>query len=1129
MSESWNNVKTVCCKPWLVLPTVYSDALSYGEQLDKFCYSLNKLIENNNILPDFIADKIKEYISSGAIGEVVQEILANYILNVKYPPKGVTPAVGDGSADDTEAIQGCIDYAAKNGGVVYFPYGSYLTQPLTMKNEVSLFGFDRYSTKIVLKGGATKALLNGNGNNLSVCNLTLDGNSGIQVNEVNVVDMTGSNLMFNDLVIKDGYKLFNFTGNGHLQLSNIVFGNAVENCFTVDGNVIVQTNNLLFTALSKVSGVSVVDIRANCGNYDFNSVAKCDTCMLISGNDNKVVAMIGGATKDYADTGEHNNVEIVGHSHKKYYSGDVKKDANNSETTLQGTRSLHVVGNSTVAFDSDSTESVDGNKSEIVTGVTTETYKGDRTVTDNNKTEIVKRKILNANDLILNTVNPLTYKTPSTKPFYSTVPFKDNLDEYNVMVENENTKLLNFNNAKKYGVTGDGITDDSDNIQTALNACKGKSLYFPCGTYLITKTIVIPSDTFMFGDGTNTVFIANNNNFDMFVSESFYELTGTDKHDMSVKNIYIKDVVIDGNYLSGNDLTVKTGRYTGRGLCLYCNNYHLENVTVCNNPEEGIWLENTTYYNPPLNLKYSGEWSLTKCCVKFNGKHGLYSKNTFDYVILNSTFASNSRSNDNTYDNVHIESGNIKMIGCHMYNNYGLVKTKSSLYLGADVGATEVTGCHIEGAYTPLISYAPRAVFVNSIFYASFGVNDVEVGANGNTFIGCVFSNQNTDTSHVYKKWKGAFKFSNNARNIIVEKCIMNNTPFSTDLTGLGELNTFDIVGYNNTDIDNNFCMENPGQKANVTIRGDFGKQSEFYRRSLEYNLNYGRVLVIGDSFTAGDGIEYKWYNLVKDVVVIPQMEVFAYGGAGFIAKATAEQVTFKEAIQTKILPNIDKPDEITLVIIQGGLNDGVQNYEEEKTAVTQTLYVAKKSFPNAKVIGLTSLNYDVMDNNTLYGINDGFVEQQCYNTVNGNSWLAFGTDLVGSDNKHPNKAGHSYIGRMFCNWLFNGNANIYRKKIFGDKNNKVVITVHDNYVSLLGSGNFEGLTKTSNYYKLFDLPTNGVYWPNNQYFPIYTNAGLGYLWMYNKEVRILPPGNGALTSFEFNITSAIPTFTPFG
>lgn len=496
MSDSWNNIRAVCCKPWLVLPTVYSDALSYGEQLDKFCYSLNKMIENNNILPDYVANQIKEYISSGAIGEVVREILANYILNVKYPPKGITPAVGDGSADDTEALQGCIDYASENGGVVYFPYGSYLTQSLTMKSGVSLFGFDRYSTKVVLKGGATKALLNGNASELSVCGITLDGNSGIQVNNVNVVDMTGSDLMFNELIIKDGYKLFDFVGDGHLQLNDIVFGNAVENCFSVDGNVIVQAKNLLFMALSKVGGVSVVDVKANGGNYDFNSVAKCDTCMMISGNDNKVVALIGGASKDYVDTGEHNNVEIVGHSQKEYYSGNVKKDANNSETTLQGTRSLHVVGESTVAIDGNSTESIDGTKNEIVTGTSSVQYNDDRIVNGKNINETFSgKKVTNAKDIVLNSTNPLTYKTPEKiNEQFSSVPAKDtNGNEYKILVAGE--KLSGnpqFINVIDYGAKGDGTTDDYKAFNDALTVAKnyGGKLFIPNGSYSLSSYII---------------------------------------------------------------------------------------------------------------------------------------------------------------------------------------------------------------------------------------------------------------------------------------------------------------------------------------------------------------------------------------------------------------------------------------------------------------------------------------------------------------------------------------------------------------------------------------------------------------------------------------------------------------
>ena len=381
--DNWNAVKPAMCAKWLVLPTVYSDALSYGEQLDKFCYQLNKLIENNNLLPDYIAEMIEKYITNGAIGEVVRDILANYILNVKYPPEGITPAVGDGSADDTSAIQGCIDYASTNGGVVYFPYGSYLSQPLTMKNGVSLFGFDRYSTKIVLKGGATKALINGNVSDLSVVGLTVDGNSGIQVNDVDAVNVTGSNVMFNELIIKDGYNLFSFVGDGHLQCDNIIFGNAVENCFSVDGNVVVQAKNMLFTNLSKVGGVSVIDIKANGGNYDFNSVADCDTCLMISGNDNKISAMISRANEDYVDSGLRNNICIAGKSNKEFYSGNVNVSANNFVETLQGNKSENVTGDITVTGKNSET-TLSGNKTENVTGDITVTGKNLETDVDGN-------------------------------------------------------------------------------------------------------------------------------------------------------------------------------------------------------------------------------------------------------------------------------------------------------------------------------------------------------------------------------------------------------------------------------------------------------------------------------------------------------------------------------------------------------------------------------------------------------------------------------------------------------------------------------------------------------------------------------------------------------------------------
>lgn len=272
-----------------VLPLVYDDSLSYYELLGKITKKLNDLIENNMRLPDYIQDLIKEYISSGAIGEVVRDILTNYMLNVKNPPKGLKPATGDGTADDTEAIQGCIDYANANGGkAVYFPSGVYLSSSLDLKDNVSLFGFDCSTTRVVLKGGATRPLINGVVNNATIKGLSLDGNMDIQVNNVDLVKLTASNLILSEIVLHDGYNLMDLTATGDINGNNIRFTKGVVDALKMQGVGVVMFNTLTFEGLSSLNGRYAIHNTIDNAIFD-NIYSKVTTPVAIYNNSSNSV------------------------------------------------------------------------------------------------------------------------------------------------------------------------------------------------------------------------------------------------------------------------------------------------------------------------------------------------------------------------------------------------------------------------------------------------------------------------------------------------------------------------------------------------------------------------------------------------------------------------------------------------------------------------------------------------------------------------------------------------------------------------------------------------------------------------------------------------------------------------
>ena len=486
--NNFNNVTPLYYWVQKVLPLVYDDSLSYYELLGKVVEKLNALIKNNAELPSYIQKLIEDYITNGAIEQVITEVIANFILNVKYPPSGLSPAVGDGTADDTQAIQGCINYAFNRGGmVVYFPSGSYLTQSLDLKNNVTLLGFDRENTKIVLKGGATRALINANVDNIGLRNLTLDGNMDTQVNNINLIDVTVHRGLFDNLILTDGYILFNINVSDSAQLNNIIFENAVSHGAFVMGTGIIQANNLIFNRISILNQQSAITLNTSNSYISMISKVNITTPIIIHGNNNTILAkVINNAGVPFTDYGTHNNINIQSITSKMYYSDNVSINAKNLTETLTGDKTINAVNGEEVFKGNKTLNAVDQ----------TITLSGNKSVTANNSNEILTGdKTINAVNIKLNSTEPITYKTPTLTNFkwLKTVPFKDFNDKvYNLMVYNGD--FDKYPTPEDYGAVGDGIADDTNAVQTCidendiiflpknykcttLNVGKGKTLY----------------------------------------------------------------------------------------------------------------------------------------------------------------------------------------------------------------------------------------------------------------------------------------------------------------------------------------------------------------------------------------------------------------------------------------------------------------------------------------------------------------------------------------------------------------------------------------------------------------------------------------------------------------------------
>lgn len=534
-------------------------------------------------LDEYIEQKIKEGLDALGLEQIVIDILSKYAyaINVKTPPNGLLPASGNGTTNDYATIQGCIDYASSiGGGVVFFPYGKYLTNSLSMRSNVSILGFDQYSTELILSGGANKPLLSGTIDNVSISGLTLNAKQSSQVNNIDAIELLGHHINIENVIAEDCYTSINIEKNGtSIVIKNVICNIASEACLRVSGtNGGLLVDGLDMTGLSTNLGTAYIVTDSNGDIYrNINIHGTGAIGIDVSGSGNYFDGNISGVTKDCDDSIGDNTFNLFGKTRFENLTGEVVVNANAFSQTAQS-------------------------------GI----ERQGANISDN----AVNTYTINAKDVVLNTTKPLTYKTPTNlSTYFDSVTFKDSANNnYNVLVSNDKTSKLGtgtYYDVTDYGAIGDAnylnpadhkwykdstfknlASDDTQSIQNVIDILKDGDVILFKKRFRITAPLKLNQTT---DNKKGNILFTNDGNF---YGGVYNDGVGTSCFLINGGREQIK---FDGFYIAGNGTQkFETGSdaTTLHGIEYFqARNCDINNVTFIGHGGHGILYTGGCYIN----------------------------------------------------------------------------------------------------------------------------------------------------------------------------------------------------------------------------------------------------------------------------------------------------------------------------------------------------------------------------------------------------------------------------------------------------------------------------------------------------------------------------------------------------
>lgn len=273
-------------------------------------------------------------------------------------------------------------------------------------------------------------------------------------------------------------------------------------------------------------------------------------------------------------------------------------------------------------------------------------------------------------------------------------------------------------NVKDFGAIGDGSTDDTTSIATAIASISatGGIVYFPAGVYL-TGRITLPSLVILMGEikDATVIKLKDTQNSDLIATTNFATLTGTDTTN-GVYGCGIQNLTLDGN--KDNNAT------GGNVISIYGYGYLLQNINIREGKGWGIWSEYGTQSLPTTDVAL--EAKIINFVVHDNHIGGIRFKGAHDSHIYDGVVYYNGHNQADSI-NIHVlGEGNSNGTTFHNVHSWGGTY-EYSFYIEAT--GISLRDCQIEGSTIAHVVVAADQTILDNVKIFSIGTNiDTVVG-----------------------------------------------------------------------------------------------------------------------------------------------------------------------------------------------------------------------------------------------------------------------------------------------------------------------------------------------------------------------------------------------------------------